>query len=327
MGHLSLALAHQSLGNAAEATARFEAAAEFARQARWLDAEASATGNLGVMAWRAGDLAEAATLLGQAVDLARAAGAVGVEANSLGNLAILNESRGRLDESATAFLDLIPLFQRTGNRDGEAHATSNLTEVLRMLGRWDEAIRHGNRAVELFQAIGDASRAAPLASIGLAHCALGQFDRAVEAGRTGLDIARRAEQPYLEVDCLEALAEAYAGRGDDATAQQIADEALRIGAALDSPEKLVQAQLAAASVHRAAGRLDQARDSATAVLAIGSEHGFLPAVATALTVLAEIARDVGDAAAATAYGTRSLELSRDLGLAPLTERATRILRP
>jgi DNA-binding SARP family transcriptional activator len=325
ISHLSLGLAYQASGKPAEAAAEFSLARDVAEQVGWLDLVASATGNLGVMAWRAGDLVEAAALLEHAVDLARQAGAVGIEANNLGNLAIVSRTLGRPEEAARGLRELIPLFQRTGNREGEAHARSNLAELLGMVGRWDEVIETGTRAAELFRAIGDASEVASLAMVGLAHCQLGRCERGAEFGQAGLEIARRAGQPYLELDCLELLTDAHVRQGDHRAALEYAEAAVRVAAEVNSPEATIRAELALAQVHRAAHRHGPANDIARAAVARGREAGIPMGLATALVVLAEVARDCDDRVAAAEHATEALGLSREMGLVPLIERADQVI--
>jgi tetratricopeptide (TPR) repeat protein len=325
ISRLSLGLAHQALGKPAAALREFEAARDSARRAGWLDLEASAIGNLGVQAWRAGDLSTAARHLTTAVEIARQTGSAGIEANNLGNLAIVNEAQGRLIEAAAAFADLVPLFHAQGQPEGEAHATSNLADVYRQLGRYDDALRQATRAAALFRDIGDASEAAALSQAAQALCALGEPRRARSLVEEALAIAVRSEHRYLEVDCLEVLAHAYGLLGEHRSALEYAEQAMRVAVEVDSPEKLIQAGSRLATACRAVGRLDEARTHAVQALERARGGQLVVYEVEAMITLAEIELARGATERAVELAGRVRDIGRATGYEPVRRRADDLL--
>jgi len=324
ISELSLALAYQAMGHSGDAVAHFTAALGRARRAGWAEVEASAIGNLGVMAWRAGDLTSAARRLRSAVGIARRIGCPGIEANNLGNLGVVHQSLGQLTAAVEAFQELIPLFQQIGSREGEAHANSNLSDACMHLGQPADAIAYGTRAAQLFRDIGDAAEAVALIHIAASYCLQERYGDAAEQAGMALAITRRAEHRYLEVDCLDVLARVQRGLGDPVTALDLAQQAVRLAVDLDAMEKRTASQVGLAETYLALGRIDDAVREATEAWNLARTNGLRVDEAHALTVLAEVQLAAGDPGSAAGLVRDALRMCRRMGELTLVGRALRV---
>jgi DNA-binding SARP family transcriptional activator len=324
ISELSLALAYQAMGRPGAAVAHFTVALSRARRAGWPEVEASAIGNLGVMAWRGGDMTQAARRLRRAVGIARRIGSPGIEANNLGNLGVLHQALGQLTAAVKAFQELIPLFQRIGSREGEAHANSNMSDALMHLGQPADAVAYGTRAAELFRDIGDTAEAVALIHIAASRCLQRRYVDAAEHAGMALAIARRSEHRYIEVDCLDVLARVRRGQGDPMTALDLARQAVRLAVDLDDAEKRADSRLGLAETYLALGRIDDALREAKEVEELTYINGLRIREGHALTVLAEVQLAAGNPRSAAQHARDALRICRRMGELALVGRALRV---
>ncbi|MFD0635178.1 hypothetical protein ACFQ9X_30190 [Catenulispora yoronensis] len=325
MGMLSLGMAHHSFGEPGRARRYFTRSLRHARLAGWAPAESAASGNLGLIAWRAGDLELAAALLRDAVDFARRSGDAALTASQLGNLASVIGTMGRLPEAAEQFTEIARLMRHLGHTVSEAHALANLCLLKTLVGHAAEAEKHGLRSCELFDSVGDSWAAYARAQVARARLELGDLTGAVQIAEAGLALARDTGNAFVEVELYVVLADAEVARAEPEAAMDAAERALAGAASLGSPEHSAGAHQAAAVAHAAAGRLDDAARHIDQALR-KAEAGQLPRErADAALAAARIHAARGDVAAARELAGAALETFRRSDMAPRAGQAERLL--
>ncbi|PDW03705.1 adenylyl cyclase [Candidatus Viridilinea mediisalina] len=165
--------------------------------------------NLGYLAQLQSDYARAVGHYSQAEQLARK-----ISAKYILSSVLLNAGYGyyRLDrytEAEAACRDAMALCEEMGDQAGVAQADDTLGLIAYSRGDYDAAIEAYRRALAIYREQQSTYQEGnTLALLAVAHSARNEAPQALELAQQALDLARQSQLPQLEVEALNALAEA-----------------------------------------------------------------------------------------------------------------------
>lgn len=231
---------------------------EIAERSRLTQSAARAINVLGIIRSERRDWAGARELFRRALELAMDIGDDELVGLACQNAGVVAYTQGDLREARSRYLESIGSFVRSGDTENALHAYNNLGIASAELREWLEADAYFSRGIEIAERMSRSpllarlycNRAEPLIRIGDLEPARASLDRAEQMAeavgdRLGLAIARRWRAALAREE------------GDLAAAGEHLDAALALaqGASLERGEMLRDV----AELHRAAGRLDEAR--------------------------------------------------------------------
>jgi tetratricopeptide (TPR) repeat protein len=123
-------------------------------------------------------------------------------AELLVNLAIAERGLNHWDSVVASLREALEICLKLGDRKTIAWIVDDSTDALFRLGRNQEAIASALRGLNFFGAEISAERARLFATIGWAYKSVGDYERAQEAMRDGLNIAAQLSDPKLEAELL-----------------------------------------------------------------------------------------------------------------------------
>jgi len=312
--HLSLAMAHQCIGQPDAVIEHYTAAADLARQVGWADARAASVGNLGIVHAEIGNLQESAECQRQALQLYRQTGRRVGEANTLCNLGVVYRELGELNRSADHYIEALALFQQTGSRDAEATALDNLAHVKLELGRLEQARAHCTRAVALHRQTGNRyGEAEALRTLAAIQLDAGRPAEALDTGLTALNLARDIDERRIEADIHNTLGAVYASLGQLPQATDHHRKALRLAADVNAQHPETEALLGLAVVCTEENQHAAATEHAQQALALTRRVGYRLLQARALTTLAAIELATCQHDQATDHARQALVIHQQTG--------------
>ncbi|HEX6201991.1 MAG TPA: hypothetical protein VF100_03240, partial [Thermoanaerobaculia bacterium] len=238
-----------------------------------------------------------------------------------------HRANGEVDRTITALERALEAAVTAGNADGEMHSRLHLGALHNQLGDYADARALLLRAAELAQAHGSASDRAAV-SVQLGWAALGEGDAAAARER----LLRTVEEPTLRLDsrvaALHALATAHIELAEHAAAQERLAEAVRLAAEGNLRLLTVDLRRALGSLHLDTGDLDAAAESIGQAMTGAAEVEDPLREAAAASLLARVAAERGDPAAALGYARRAIELREEVrsGIAEPSLRASFLAR-
>jgi class 3 adenylate cyclase/tetratricopeptide (TPR) repeat protein len=181
--------------------------------------------------------------------------------------------------------ELLMIAKSLDRPDLEAHALNELAVVYRQQNRLDQALDVLDRAVQLAEASGSiVARAQAFHSLGLV-----ELDR--EESVEGERHLEQSRELFMEVGdswrlgrTLNELARAAEQQGDDAKAERLLREAIRVLKPLEDRGSLCESQRGLAEVLVRRGRLDEAERIALEAIETVGEHDFSSRASTAMTL-------------------------------------------
>ena len=199
-------------------------------------------------------------------------------------------------------------------------AQSYIARAYAEIGDFDQARRYVEASIELSDTMANSfNQAFAALSAGFLHLSMGDPQMAITWLERAREKAIEAEAEYLVPLPTGFLGMAYVIAGQAERAITLLEDTIRqadaIGFRASQPYRLA----ALARAYLASGRSDDALHAATKAQRMASEQGEIFSQATALCVLAEIARQSATAESPDAkeYLSRALELARKYGLAPV----------
>jgi class 3 adenylate cyclase/tetratricopeptide (TPR) repeat protein len=254
--------------------------AAYSRALRWLDKGAAAMppGHLGLTARllisrggflsRLGRFREAVDVGEEGVALAQDDGDAALQAYGLTLLGVAFDSLGNLERSRACHLEAIELYEQTGDIHGLAMSHGNLADSYFFLGDLRAALEHDELSLSLHARVGSKSWIVrEHTNLGATLYQLGELDDALDHLQQAL--AMRADEgvnPVAIGMALVLLCQTHVCLGDlEAAAAEVA-EGRRVLEGINSRGLLLDAGIAEAELHEAAGDLDAAEDSCRRVL-------------------------------------------------------------
>jgi DNA-binding SARP family transcriptional activator/tetratricopeptide (TPR) repeat protein len=325
--HLSLGIADRTVNRLAEAIEHFETAGALARQAGWLEGEASAVNSLGIVHATRGDMHAALAGFSAALQVNRQLNRAATVAMNLGNIVVLRIWLGEVRQAIVECREALELHRQTGNRAGEALMHNNLAVALQGNGQFAAASEHLRRALALRDPADKSGRTISLT--GLAQCQLhsGQLEAAQVAVAEAVQLARDAgeKQDIASALCTQGLVALR--QGDLAKGAASLSEAVELATAsgarlnqTESLEGLARARLAQGDQAQALRLTEQA-------LAIAEDHGFQAARAEALSTIAAIRLSRKEFGLARAAAEAALSIAERTGYERHLARVREITAP
>ncbi|HWC83036.1 MAG TPA: tetratricopeptide repeat protein [Pseudonocardiaceae bacterium] len=269
----AIASAYSRLGQIDESLDYGWRAVRVSRRGTDLIWQAIVLSNLGALHAEVGRYAEATGFYGQSVELALTAGSTQVAVGALTNLGSARHEFGQFDEALESLDQALTLARRIDFQQVEVTALTNIAQVRRDAGQLSEALRVGQQALAVPVARTGHFQPMVLSVLGTIQFAIGDVGASLDSHREALALARRVSSADQEIQALAGLAEAYRALGRLTEARQAGADAVR---------------------HSEAN-------------AVGCRSG------RALTVLARIELDSGDAATAIRHAGRAADVCRSTG--------------
>ncbi|MEV4755970.1 tetratricopeptide repeat protein [Micromonospora sp. NPDC049559] len=311
--HLSLGLAYVSVGDYHAAIKHCEQALRLGVEAGWTSGRTAALNALGVSHSYLGEVERAVRYLTESLDdvphPSTAPGQAAIRRNNLGAIHIL---RGRLDLAEEQLRMALDQHTEQKTRRGAASALLNLGVLQHHRGDLDGARRRLTTAREIYQELHDVEgEAATLAQLARVEFLLGRPGPALAYARTAVAALRRAGDGHAEALALHALAVVRQGLGNHRLALWLQRRALRLAEETGSRQATVLVQLGVAESCLGLGRHHLAEHYARQALSLALPSGYRPFEATALRVLARVALEAGDVAAARRWIDDAVGLYRE----------------
>jgi DNA-binding SARP family transcriptional activator/Tfp pilus assembly protein PilF len=312
--HLSLGIAHRSLGRHRSATGHLERALELSREVSWLEGQASTLGSLGIGFAETGRNRAAVAHFTEALALNRRMGRRAGEAVVLGNLGNLRSRLGELRQAARDLTAAMDIYRETRSPGGQAIALSARGIVYLRLGHLDAAEADLTRSRALHDEIDD-RYGQPFALAGLAAVrhAAGRPAQAREYARLALDIAGATGDRRSEVIALTVLGDIALSTGAPPEAIGYYGDALRMARVHEYRFEEYEARVRLADAYLRAGGADRAFGEAGAVLELSRQLGYAMIEGLAGTVMARACLARGAAADAVGYASAALVSHRGTG--------------
>jgi tetratricopeptide (TPR) repeat protein/transcriptional regulator with XRE-family HTH domain len=306
------------LGYIAGALADSAAALAALGEARWVDGQAAALGNLAHGHGIRGELRQSVGYLQAAAERFGRAGSPGRVAVALADLPVPLLVLGRRQEAVRYARLAADRAAETGWEFIVALNRTNRGTLHWLLGELGPARECFARALAHFRRCGDlGEQSSALSGLAEVHCDRGRPGLAATLARAGQRIARSLEEPYREAGCWLALARIHHRCREPVPARQAAARALALAQQVGDRYAQGRALLALA----AALRLDPAshpaaRSSVDAARELARSGGLRLLEGQALTESAEIWLAAGDPDRAVAHARRALAAHRETGHRP-----------
>jgi class 3 adenylate cyclase len=210
---------------------------------------------------------------------------------------LVQADRGQVNYAERLYFRAHQIYQESHHDPGLAEVCDSLANLLLRCGHSQAALAFARKSLELKRRVGDRfGEAITLGTLGRAFLLLARYEEAADAFAQDLAIARELDQESGVGIMLNSLGEVALRQQDLETAACYYQESL---ARDRGPINAAHAEVGLASVHLAAGRLEEAEaaaDRAAALLAANPKIAHLPDYLTGLR--GAIARRRGDHATA-----------------------------
>ncbi|MDA3960329.1 MAG: tetratricopeptide repeat protein, partial [Planctomycetota bacterium] len=191
-----------------------------------------------------------------------------------------------------------------------AETASRVAEAHRGTGDYTAAMRYSWLAVGHAQAVGNeqgfADEQLHLARLQVRH---GQYDDAIEGAEQALEIFADGNRAAHQAACMETLALAFAGKGEDARSDSWFSDSVECFLAIGSKSDAIAALLRHAQVARERGRAMEAIVLLERVIKVARQADDKAAESRALRMMARIRADGGEMPAAEVALERALDMS------------------
>ncbi len=193
----NLGLAYAELGEMRQAIGYYEKALLIAQEIGDRRGEGAALGNLGSAYKNLGEVRQAMRYYEQRLVMARKIGDRRGEGNTLGNTGLAYMALGEVRQATRFYEQQLVIVRKIGDRRGESAALGNLGIAYNNLGEVQQAIEHCEQALVIDREIGD-RRGEAIASWNLADVLhkQGETERARSLAQTALQLFEAMESPY-----------------------------------------------------------------------------------------------------------------------------------
>ena len=212
---LELGIEKLQLGQATEATPRFDRALGLYREIGHRLGEGRALNYLGLAHADLGDVRRAIQRYEEALVVAGEIGDRWGEGAVLGNLGTAYSDLGDVRRAIEHYEQWLAIAREIGDRQGEGNALGNLGNAYAALGDVHRAIEHYEQQLVITRETGDRrGEGNALGGLGTAYADLGEVRRAIEHYEQWLVITRETGDRHGEGNALGGLGSAYAVLGD-----------------------------------------------------------------------------------------------------------------
>ncbi len=289
-----LGIAAAFLGDSTAALEWFRQTADAARRSSNQRGLVIATDNLAAILHELGRVDEALPMSNEAQAQHDALGDGPGQHTTRHVRAVIHQNLGELDEALALITAEIAAVRRTGRRQGEAMSTEALATIHRDRGEFDLAERAASDALEMARGLGDVRIECHVeATLGDALSGQGRQDDAIDHFHIALSLARQVGAREVEVRALRGLALARLALGDLEFAVANAESALREVETLQMAVLRGIVLTTLAAVLLAAGRSDEAEETAVRAVELQQQTGAKQYLTTAQTLLTTIRSSSG----------------------------------
>jgi len=238
------------------------------------------------------------------------------EAAVLNNLAGFLRDTGKFDEAIEYYEQAIPLLRQHGNKTDVAKALNGVGQTRLAMGDFQNAVSNLEESLKIWNTIvkGDDDKIRAIYNLGRAYFRLGNKAETVKLGNQALTFARQRNNPALEVEVLESLAQVYDETGDTKTAVDYRRKALetyqRAGRGKVSDNSFDTVVNNLADLYYRMGDLATAEKLLTQNIRSGVSGANYPAQSFILGTLGEVYAAKGEYEKATQHYNKSIELAR-----------------
>lgn len=150
------------------------------------------------------------------------------EAAVLNNVAALLRNNGEYGEAIKYYQMSVPLLRQYGNKTDVAKALNGIGQTYLAMGNFSGALTSLEESLVIWNTItkGDDDKIRAIYNLGIAHFRLGNKDKTIKYANQSLEFARQRNNPALEVEVLENLAQIYDETGELKTAVEYRKKAL-----------------------------------------------------------------------------------------------------
>lgn len=270
--HETIAIVHNNLGivyvregNIAKARRSFNQAIALDSKHDRTHGLARSYGNLANLFLREGDYSQAEKLIRESIKLFGQLGHRAGIAGGYGNLGLIYKQRGDLDKAEELFHAALSMKEELGDLDGTANDHENIGDTLFAKGDLDGGARHYQHALEAYEAL-DNTKALFATRLALSNAYFERGDRnkakntllellATEQKKDGEDVSEPKGVAYYRLGLISLAAQELS------QAVHYLQKALDVTEASGDQHGNAHGYRALGGVHRAAGRVDQAREN------------------------------------------------------------------
>jgi len=297
-----------------EALTLHHSAADVARRAGELHAEADALADLGHIQDLTADFRAATASHTRAIELYRQIGYQPGEARALEELAIVERLTGQYPAAAANLTAALRLFRGIGDRLGEADALHELGSVQFRTGDLEAAMASHLAALDIYRALSHRrGEAWTLNSLGVTQYEAGDYTAAMLTLTQALDAQRLAGNRLGEANTTYELGTVRRLMGDNAAAVADQEQALQIYRGLGYRRGEANVLTEIGTVRRLTGDNRAAHACQQQALELYRGVSDRLGEGTVVKELGVLQQLAGDFPAAAASLARALELFRDLG--------------
>jgi len=312
--HLSFATAYGYLGRFDDAIAHYRDALNLYEETGWIEGQAAALNNLGIVGFESGQLQLAAEYYERAVAIYRQLDRPEAMVSSLNNLGVVHLRAGALAAASTTLCEASILAKESGTPVGYAAALHNLGIAYQQQGRCKlalECLTEGRRRyAEAGSVDGEAMATASIAEL---DRDAGRLGEALDQARTALDVLQKVGERKSEALALTVLGTILQMLGQCEEAARQHRRALDLARELNSRHPEVEALLGLAATEQLPTGADRALDHAGRALRIATEMGYRVLQAQALTTMAEINATLSALPEAARLAAEAVDIQRDTG--------------
>jgi diguanylate cyclase (GGDEF)-like protein len=230
-------------------------------------AQGLARRNIAYSQFHSGDHAQALHHLDLALEVARNFGDLKLERDCLNVTSFAYASLGEFESAIDAVFSAYRINTELEDVLGMIWSLNNISGMYHQLGDNQTSLEYASKAIERCDSIGDLVRkSSALTNRGIARCALGRFDEAINDFEASLVITRDLELHDITAQTLVNLAEALSGSGSHTKALAILDTALEMVRANKQTEGVVYCLLNAAKIELAQRHASEAISYSSAAI-------------------------------------------------------------
>lgn len=157
-----------------------------------------------------------------AVEIYQRIGNLPGQAIAWNNVGIIYRDNSNFPEAIKAYQTAVNLMRQSKNKDGEAKSLNGLGESILGTGNVNEAMPYLQQALSIWQSLGaNEDRVRTVFNLGRGYFAQGDFNKGLNYLQQALNDSRQYNNPILEGDILEAMAEYYFEKGQLAKAIEL----------------------------------------------------------------------------------------------------------
>ena len=276
--------------------------------------QATALGELGVLAWMAGDFPAAAARLADAAALFADIGHLPDQAYALTYLGFVQRLTGDCQAAIANYQQALALARQAGDRPAEAEALANLGEVQHLTGDYPAAAENHQLALKLYSEAGNRyGQALALNELGMIQQETGDYPRSAASQQQALELFRDLGVRYGQAIALNDLGVLQRETGDYAAADASHRQALTIYRDLGNLLGQAEALNRLGELSSQTSATGQAREQHAQALAIARDIGMPFEEARALEGLSRAYLYDGNPGQAVPHLRHALDIYQRIG--------------